>query len=60
MSTRVQSLDVPISGPVVEIEPLSEAQQLAIARAYRGEAGEGLRDLYTKFLHQSEPARRGA
>ena len=44
MSTRVQSLDVPISGPVVEIEPLSEAQQLAIARAYRGEAGEGLLD----------------
>lgn len=44
MSTRVQALDVPISGPVVEIEPLSEAQQLAIARAYRGEAGEGLLD----------------
>ena len=44
MSTRVQALDVPISGPVVEIEPLSEAQQLAIARAYRGDAGEGLLD----------------
>ncbi|MBE0547759.1 MAG: hypothetical protein IH627_08915 [Rubrivivax sp.] len=44
MSTRVQALDVPISGPVVEIEPLSEAQQLAIARAYRGEAGESLLD----------------
>jgi len=44
MSTRVQALDVPISGPVVEIDPLSEAQQLAIARAYRGEAGEGLLD----------------
>ncbi len=44
MSTRIQALDVPISGPVVEIEPLSEAQQLAIARAYRGEAGEGLLD----------------
>lgn len=44
MSTRIQALDVPISGPVVEIEPLSEAQQLTIARAYRGEAGEGLLD----------------
>jgi hypothetical protein len=44
MSTRAQALDVPISGPVVEIEPLSEAQQLAIARAYRGEAGEALLD----------------
>ena len=44
MSTRIQALDVPISGPVVEIEPLSEAQQLAIARACRGEAGEGLLD----------------
>lgn len=44
MSTRVQALDVPISGPVVEIEALSEVQQLAIARAYRGEAGEGLLD----------------
>ena len=44
MSTRVQALDVPISGPVVEIEPLSEAQQLAIARTNRGEAGERLLD----------------
>ncbi|MFT3955775.1 MAG: hypothetical protein QM722_15715 [Piscinibacter sp.] len=44
MSTRVQALDVPISGPVVEIEPLSEAQQLVIARAYRGESGERLLD----------------
>jgi len=44
MSTRVQALDVPISGPVVEIEPLSEAQQMAIARAYRREAGESLLD----------------
>lgn len=44
MSTRVQALDVPISGPVVEIEPLSEAQQLAIAHAYRGEPGERLLD----------------
>ena len=44
MSTRVQALDVPISGPVVEIEPLSETQQLLIARTYRGVAGEGILD----------------
>lgn len=44
MSTRVQALDVPISGPVVEIEPLSETQQLMLARAYRGDAGERLLD----------------
>lgn len=69
MSTRVQALDVPISGPVVEIEPLSETQQLMIARTYRGDAGErildqarrtrGLRDLVaiplylTKLLSES-------
>lgn len=44
MSTRIRALDVPISGPVVEIEPLSEAQQLVIARTYRGDAGEGILD----------------
>ena len=44
MSTRLGAMDVPISGPVVEIEPLSEAQQLLIARAYRGDAGERLLD----------------
>lgn len=44
MSTRVQALDVPISGPVVEIELLSETQQLLIARAYRGDAGERILD----------------
>lgn len=44
MSTRVQAMDVPISGPVVEIEPLSETQQLMIARTYRGDAGERILD----------------
>jgi hypothetical protein len=39
MSTRIQSLDVPISGPIVEIEPLSDAQQRVITYAYRGDAG---------------------
>ena len=61
MSTRVRALDVPIAGPVVEIESLSETQQLLIARAYRGDAGErildqawrtrGLRDLVTIPLY---------
>lgn len=44
MSTRVRALDVPISGPVVEIEPLSETQQSLIVRAYRGDAGERILD----------------
>ena len=44
MSTRRQALDVPTSGPIVEIEALSEAQQLSIARAIRGEEGAGIVD----------------
>ena len=44
MSTRVQALDVPISGPVVEIEPLSETQQLLIAALIAVSAGEGILD----------------
>lgn len=72
MSTRFRALDVPISGPVVEIEPLSEAQQLLIVRAYRGDVGErildqawrtrGLRDLvaiplYLKTLLADAPGK---
>jgi hypothetical protein len=44
MSTRRQALDVPISGPTVEIDALSEDQQLTIARALRGAAGESILD----------------
>ena len=33
ISTRRQALDVPISGPTIEIQPLSEDQQLEIAKA---------------------------
>lgn len=44
MSTRIQSQETPVSGPVVEIEPLSEAQQLLIARTSRGDDGERLLD----------------
>jgi hypothetical protein len=45
ISTRRQALDVPISGPVVEVGSLSEQQQLEIARALRGTEGEALLDI---------------
>jgi hypothetical protein len=44
ISTRRQALDVPISGPVVEIDPLSENQQMEIARSLRGSQGEAILD----------------
>lgn len=44
VSTRRQALDVPISGPVVEIDTLSEGQQLEIARSFRGAEGEAILD----------------
>ena len=44
ISTRRQALDVPISGPVAEVEPLSENQQMEIARSLRGTQGEALLD----------------
>jgi len=44
VSTRRQALDVPISGPVVEIDGLAEGQQLEIARALRGSQGEAILD----------------
>lgn len=44
VSTRRQVLDVPLAGPQVEIQPLSEEQQLEIARAIGGDAGEKLLD----------------
>jgi hypothetical protein len=43
-TTRFQALDVPISGPVVEIDTLDEDQQLEIARAARGSEGEAILD----------------
>jgi hypothetical protein len=61
VSTRRQALDVPISGPVVEIDALSEDQQLEIVRTLRGAEGEaildhawrtpGIRDLVTIPLY---------
>jgi hypothetical protein len=44
ISTRRQALNVPITGPVVEIDALTEDQQLEIARALRGHEGEALLD----------------
>ncbi|MBS0250993.1 MAG: hypothetical protein JSR78_08000, partial [Proteobacteria bacterium] len=44
VSTRRQASDLPLSPRVVEIEPLSEEQQLALTRALRGDEGEQLLD----------------
>ena len=44
ISTRRRALDVPISGPTVEVQSLSEDQQLEIARATAGAKGEALLD----------------
>ena len=44
MSTRRQALDVPRTGPTVEIDSLSHEQQQSIAWAIRGSAGEVLLD----------------
>jgi hypothetical protein len=44
VSTRRQALDVPINGPVVQIDTLTDEQQLEIARALRGERGAALLD----------------
>lgn len=63
MSTRQQAREVPITGPQVRIRPLSEQQQLVIARALKGDTGEkvldhawrtsGLRDLTAIPLYLS-------
>lgn len=39
-TTRRQMLDVPITGPRIDIEPLSEDQQMAIAEAQDGPRGK--------------------
>ena len=43
-TTRRQMLDVPMSGPRIAIEPLSKDQEMAIARARFGAAGEKIVD----------------
>jgi hypothetical protein len=44
ITTRRQMLDVPTSGPRIAIEPLSEDQEMAIAHARFGAAGEKIVD----------------
>ncbi len=44
LSTRRQRLDWPISGPVVEIDRMSDDQQIEIAFAIRGVEGEAILD----------------
>jgi hypothetical protein len=44
ITTRRQVLDVPTSGPRIAIEPLSENQEMAIAHARFGGAGEKIVD----------------
>ena len=43
-TTRRQALDVPISGPRIAIEPLSEDQQMGIAESQFGDAGKKVVD----------------
>ena len=44
ISSRHMAFDIPIDGPVVEVQPLTEEQQLEIARSRRGSDGESLLD----------------
>lgn len=44
VSTRQQALDVPLSGPVIRIQGLSESKQVELARALRGADGEAVLD----------------
>ncbi|WP_157179635.1 NACHT domain-containing protein [Rhizobium sp. CF142] len=63
MSTRQQTIQAPVNGPQIQIRPLSQQQQLVVARALKGDAGEqvldhawrtaGLRDLTAIPLYLS-------
>ncbi|MCP4611098.1 MAG: hypothetical protein GY845_20510 [Planctomycetes bacterium] len=44
VSSRHRDLDIPIDGPIVKVEALTEEQQLEIAKALRGSEGESLMD----------------
>lgn len=44
LSTRQRELDIPLSGPVVKIDILTEEQQSEIALSLRGKEGEALLD----------------
>jgi len=42
VSSRHKAFDIPVDGPVVEVDVLTEEQQLEIAKALRGSEGESL------------------
>lgn len=42
MSTRCEITNVPISGPIIQINPLTEVQQLSIARILSDQEGENI------------------
>lgn len=44
VSSRHKDFDIPVDGPVVEVDVLTEEQQLEIAKALRGLEGESLMD----------------
>jgi len=44
ITSRRQAMDLPVAGRVVEIQPLSERQQIEIARAVHGDRGEAMID----------------
>lgn len=54
ISTRKQALDVPFAGTRVDLLPLSDSQQMAIARAMRGDAGARLVDAAWRTAGVSE------
>ncbi len=51
LSTRQQAMDVPLSGTRVDISPLDDRQQLAIAEAIRGDEGAALLDRAWRTPH---------
>lgn len=44
VSSRHRDFDIPVNGPVVEVDVLTEEQQLELAKALRGSDGESLMD----------------
>ncbi|MDX6008408.1 NACHT domain-containing protein [Cupriavidus necator] len=51
VSTRKQTMDVPLDGLVVELLPLNETQQMEIATAVKGEEGEKIVDRAWRTPH---------
>jgi hypothetical protein len=58
ISTRRQALDVPISGPQVEIDTLTESQQMEIAHALRGPQGQSFSAVQTVWRRTQSRANR--